>query len=73
VVFGVDSTTAKNIRLHLKPVASDDLGLIMNGKMPDLWHTKNGEVIGPELYDDNYNYRIVKVDYDHDLIWLVQL
>lgn len=59
--------------IYLKHIETDEIGLKMYGSLPDYWEIVNDKLVGPELYDDDYKYQVVKVDYDNSLIWLVQL
>ncbi|GEM_PF-803505 len=56
--------------LELTYVEQDDVGMKFIGDLPFFWdgNSKNGT--GPCLYDDERVYRVVKVDYVNNLIWL---
>jgi hypothetical protein len=59
--------------IHLQPLGMDEIGLKLGGDLPNLWEMDGEELIGPELYDDDAQYIVVKVDYKNSLIWLIQI
>jgi hypothetical protein len=61
-----------NNGVHLIYLANDNFGMKMTGDFPTLWATENKNT-GPYLYDDNYTYHVVSVDYRQKYIWLEQI
>lgn len=59
--------------IHLRCLGMEELGLKMSGDFPILWETDDDEVDGPELYDDDDQYKVMKVDYENSLIWLFKM
>jgi hypothetical protein len=59
-------------KFTLYQVEHDGIVQKMTGDFPALWHQQNGEFVGPELYDDDYAYKVLNADYSHRLLWLVR-
>ena len=59
--------------IYLKHMDTDETGMKMCGKLPNLWETPDNEPAGPDLYDDDHKYKVIKVDYNNALIWLIQI
>ena len=59
--------------IYLKYLEMDENGSKMEGDFPILWENVNDEIIGPDLYDDDHQYKVMKVDYNNGLIWLYNL
>jgi hypothetical protein len=57
--------------ISLKYLETDESGLKMGGDFPILWESSDQKIVGPELYDDDHQYKVVNVDYDNALIWLL--
>lgn len=57
----------------LKHLETDDIGFKMYGDLPNLWDINGDKLIGPELYDDDHQYKVTNVDYDKSLIWLIEI
>jgi hypothetical protein len=76
IVFWVNTDPMSNLEwqeIRLKHLGIDESGLKLAGDLPNLWEAGGEEFIGPELYDDNAQYTVVKVDYNNGLIWLNQI
>jgi hypothetical protein len=58
---------------NLSFLGKDITGMKFSGYFPKLWNFVETEVIGPQLYDDDYLYSVTNFDYDHKLIWLQQV
>ena len=74
-VFWVNTSLVKGDsppKFILHWVENDGIVQKMTGEFPVLWHQQGGEFIGPELYDDDYAYKVLNADYSHKLIWLVR-
>ena len=59
--------------ITLKHLETDDIGFKMSGDFPILWESYDDELEGPELYDDDHQYKVVKVDYKNTLIWVLEI
>lgn len=76
VVLGVDADPIVDPKwgeICLKHLGMDDNGLKLGGDLPNLWEMEGEKLIGPELYDDDHQYEVVKIDYENGLIWLIQI
>lgn len=77
VLFKIDADPKFNKEysegIHLKHLETDDIGLKMGGDLPNLWEINGDKLVGPELYDDDHQYKVLKVDYDNALIWLLEI
>lgn len=49
---------------------SEEPGLKMRGYFPRLWDREKNELTGPILFDDDYSYVVIKVDYEQCCIWM---
>jgi len=56
--------------LALTYIEQDELGMKFIGDLPYYWNCSLKRSTGPYLYDDERIYRVVKVDYANNLIWL---
>lgn len=71
--FRVDS-----LPFHMDPgvtltyIEQDEVGMKFIGDLPFFWELGSKHLTGPCLYDDERVYRVVKVDYMNNLIWLVE-
>lgn len=61
-----------NSGIYLTYIENDNLGMKMTGGIPFLWDFGGKDLKGPRLYDDNHIYKVVNVDYQNNLIWLIQ-
>ena len=59
--------------IRLKHLETEEFALKMSGDFPILWETNGDELEGPELYDDDHQYKVVKLDYRNALIWLLEI
>ena len=63
--------TAQSFReFFLRFQGLDSWGAKMKGDFPHLWEYAETLLIGPDIYDEDYSYKVVKVDYLQNLIWL---
>lgn len=73
-LFWIDSISCGNQnRVYLTHVENDSHGMKMTGDIPSLWKHVNHCLLGPDLYDDDHNYRVVNVDYSDHYIWLEEI
>ena len=61
-----------NNGIYLIHLTDDKLGMKMTGNFPILWAHDNKNT-GPYLYDDNYTYQVINVDYPQKYIWLAPI
>lgn len=59
-------------RLALSLRDSDGVVKKMTGDFPTLWKEKHGDILGPEVYDQNQTYKVIYVDYQNKSIWLMK-
>lgn len=62
----VDKTNA----IFLTFLENDPSGMKMTGELPILWELLGSELIGPNLYDDDHIYKVKKIDYEQNHIWI---
>jgi hypothetical protein len=73
IFFRIDSLSYDDTNgIYLTHLTNDEFGMKMAGEFPALWEDENKNS-GPYLYDDNYTYRVIKVDYHCKYIWLEQI
>ncbi len=71
--FRIDSLPYDdNNGIYLTHLQNDLFGMKMTGHLPILWE-QNDKITGPNLYDENYTYRVINVDYQQKYIWLEQI
>lgn len=51
----------------------DEVGIKMGGGLPPLWLITEKKVYGPNIFDDNHTYKVVKIDQTRNLAWLSKL
>jgi hypothetical protein len=64
------STDKDFYKFFLRYKGTDSDGIKMSGCMPQLWKYHNNCLTGPEICDEDGLYKVVKVDYDKEIIWL---
>lgn len=60
-------------QFFLRYIGTDPDGLKMSGQVPQLWKYYKDCVIGPEICDEDDLYRVNKVDYDKETVWLQKI
>lgn len=72
-LFRIDSIPFKSDKgVYLTYLGRDKSGMKMTGCIPLLWQFEGRDLIGPRLYDSDYTYQVVNVDYTKNYIWLVK-
>ena len=62
-----------NNGIYLTYLKNDSLGMKMTGDLPVLWKKSDDKITGPNLYDENYTYQVINIDYQNKYIWLEQI
>lgn len=74
-LFYIDTyPNEKYNELNLRSLDEDVIGIKTRGDFPKLWKTEtDNSVSGPQLFDDDYVYNVVKVDYGNKIMWVEQI
>jgi hypothetical protein len=59
--------------VYLKFWGNDKKGIRMSGNIPKYWAKINEYVRGPELFQNNYIYQIVDLDFNKNKVWLKEV
>jgi hypothetical protein len=75
ILLKVGSLKTNDIRseVFLKYMGTDKTGVKLKGSFPSFWRKGDNEVIGPELFNKEYIFKVVDIDYKRNLIWLREL
>ena len=73
-VFRINTIlTNKCNEFYLRFCGTDIVGMKMKGDFPELWKKEDDKITGPQVFDDDFVYKIVKIDYESGLMWLEQI
>lgn len=74
LLFWIDSVSCDKSSIYLSHIETDSKGMkFTGGILPLLWDFVEGIILGPNLYDDDYVYLVVDVDYRNHWIWLERI
>jgi hypothetical protein len=75
IFLQVGNLKSNDIRseVFLKYMGTDKTALKMKGSFPSFWRKGDKELIGPELFNKEYIFKAVDIDYKRNLIWLREL
>ncbi len=59
--------------VFLKYMGIDKTGLKMKGRFPVYWEKTEKGLSGPELFNNEFVFKAVAVDYNSNLIWLREM